>query len=233
MHVRDLSDARSRRRRLPLLSICTAVALGSTGVIAAQASAQSIRIPTACVVNTSSGVGSVPVIGTGFTPNDDIELTTTNGTAFGTVTAGTTGAFETTIPAPLLSSSGPAEAAFTMTAQDEDTPLATPPSATFNVANLAVLTRPSEAKPGKKVTFTFSGFVSGAQIYGHYLHGKKVTASTRFGKAAGACGTLKTKAKLYPGKQKYDSYNVQFDDSRKYSPASVPRVLYMLTVFRF
>jgi len=233
MHVSDPSNARSRRPRLMMMSACAACALASSGVAAAQASALMISVSAPCVLNTSASLGSVPVVGVGFTPGDSIELTTTTGSALGTVRVAPNGDFQTSITAPSLSTDGPAVATLTLTAQDETTPLATMPSTTFNVANLAVATKPTEAKPDTKVTFTFSGFTSGAEVYGHYLHGKKIAATAKFGRATGACGTLKTKAKLYPSHQKYESYTVQFDDSSKYSATALPRLVEMLTVFKF
>jgi hypothetical protein len=126
--------------------------------------------------------------------------------------------------APVLPTDAPDAAPFALTATDE-TDGVTTASTTIEVANLAVATNPAEGKPTKRVTWTFSGFTSGAEIYAHYLHGKKVTATAKFGVATGPCGVLKTRAVFYPGKAKYDSYKVQVDDSRRYSTTSLPHLI--------
>jgi hypothetical protein len=207
------------------LTACVAVIVAGSGVVAAQASAASISVAQACVVNANPAVGTpMTVAGSGFSPGDSISLDTTSGGAFGSATADVSGAFSVSMPAPTLASFNPASAAFTLVATDE-TDGVTTATTTINVANLAVSTNPAEAKPSKKVTWSFSGFISGADIYAHYLHGKKVTATTKFGKAQGPCGVLKVRAKFYPGKTKYDSYKVQVDDSRRYSAKSLPHLV--------
>ena len=79
---------------------------------------------------------------------------------------------------------------------------------------------------------SFSGFRPGKQIYAHYLHRGKITATAKFGRSKGACGQLKSKAKFYPGRQRFTTYKVQFDDARKYSPHSSPRFVTTLRLFR-
>jgi len=233
MHVSSPSDARSSRRRLARSAACAVLALASAGVAAAGASAATIGVTAPCVVNISSGGAQMQVVGNGFAAGDSIELTTNSGGGFGMATADATGAFSTLITAPTLSNNGPGEATFTLTAIDETTSLLANPTTTFLLANLAVATKPMEAKPSKKVTFTFSGFLPGTEIYAHYLHGKKVTATARFGRAVAPCGLLKTKAKLYPGKRKFQTYKVQFDDSRHYSAKTLPRWVSTLSIFTF
>ncbi|HWC85455.1 MAG TPA: hypothetical protein VG388_02880 [Solirubrobacteraceae bacterium] len=173
------------------------------------------------------------VTGAGFAPGDPIELETTLGNAFGSATADADGNIETLMTAPALATNDlPAESAFTLTATDPLHPLAVTPTTRFLVANLAVEARPANALPGTRVTWTFSGFTTGAKIYGHYLHGTKVTATATFGRATGPCGVLKVKALVYPGHEKYGSYKIQIDDSRRYSPRTVPRWLGKLLQIR-
>jgi len=225
VHATDPCFARSRRRRLPTLTACVALALAGSGVAAAEASAASITVAQACVVNADPAVGSpMTVAGTGFTAGDAINLQSTEGGAFGMATADVNGDFTVSIPAPTLPTSNPGASVFTLQAIDETDDVTTASTA-INVANLAVSTNPSEAKPSRRVTWTFSGFNSGAEIYAHYLHGRKVTARTKFGRASGPCGELKRRAKFYPGKARYDSYKVQVDDSFRYSSKTLPRLV--------
>jgi hypothetical protein len=222
MHATDPSVARSRRRRLPRLGVCVALSLACSGVAVAQASAATLTVGQACVVNPDPTTGSpMTVTGQGFTPGGPVSLASNKGGAFGNATADASGNISLSMTGPTLPSLGPAAASFVLTATDE-TSGGTATTA-FDAANLAVATNPLEAKPSKRVTWTFSGFTSGAEIYAHYLHKGKVAATTKFGRAQGACGTLRKKAVFYPGKAKYSSYKVQVDDSRHYAAGTLPR----------
>lgn len=233
MQVNDPSAARSPLRRLARLSACSAAMLASSGVIAAQASAATLTVPSPCVVNPSAFNGApMTVVGGGFTPGDSVELTTNKGDGFGNATADASGSFTVTMTAPVLSKSAPGEAAFILTAADQ-TDGVTTASTTFEAANLAAAANPSRAKLGKKVTFMFSGFTTGAPIYGHYLHRNKVVTTERMGLASGPCGLLKTRAELFPKHARYQNYNIQYDDSARYSKVSVPRLIATLTTVSF
>jgi hypothetical protein len=196
---------------------------------AVPASAATIAVPAPCVVNAKIFSGSPMVVnGAGFGPGHSIALETSTGGGFGTTTSGADGSFSTTIVAPVLSVSTPAMSLFTLTARDE-TDGVTTAATTFTAANLSVATHPARARPSQKVTYSFSGFTRARQIYAHYVHKGKVAATTKFGRAAGACGMLKHRAQLFPGRQRYDHYTVQFDDSRRYSPRSMPRFVSTIT----
>jgi hypothetical protein len=208
----------------------TFAALATSAALAAPATAQVISVNAACFVNAKPAVGApVTVSGSGFTPGDTVELDATG--VFGTTTVGATGTFTTTVTGPILTTPFPASSRFTLTARDE-TNGTTTASTSFEVANLAFQTHPAVAKPSKTVHFSFSGFRSGALIYGHYVHGKKVL-TTRFGRAKGACGLLKSKARLFPGKPRFSKYKVQFDNSRRYHATALPRIVSGLTIEHF
>lgn len=231
MAVCDRSGTRSRRFGLSTLTASFVLALASPGVVAERALAQTVRVTQACVVNTAAGAGAMNVVGSGFAAGDTVDLQSSPAGASGTATAGSDGAFATSFSGPILPTLKPAVQPFTLNATDESNGATATTS--FETANLAVATNPARAKPSKKVTYSFSGFKPGAQIYAHYLHRSKVTATARFGRSQGACGQLKRKAKFYPGSQRFTTYKVQFDDSRRYSPHSSPRFVATLRLFRF
>jgi hypothetical protein len=229
MSVDDLLSG-FRQRGLTVVSASFGLALATSGVVAAQASAQAIEVTQACVINAGGGAGTMTVVGSGFVAGDSIDLESTPPGAFGTATADPTGAFTTSFRAPILSTFKPAAQPFTLTATDEDNGATA--ATTFETANLAVATNPATAKPTRKVTYSFSGFRPGAQIYAHYLHRNKVQTTAKFGRALGACGLLKRKARFYPGHQRFQTYKVQFDDSKNYSPRSSPKFVATLRLFR-
>lgn len=199
--------------------------LAAPAAIAAPAQAQTVSVPVSCVVVREVKPATVmPVSGAGFTAGDDIDLQSTPGNVFTDAVAASDGTFSGGIalsPFSLFASEAPQVGTFTLTATDEETSATA--STTFEAATLAVDTHPAQARANKKVTFSFSGFRPGKEIYAHYLHGKKVAATARFGRAQGACGTLKQRAHFYPGHQRYDKYTVQFDNSKRYSRKSEPQ----------
>lgn len=226
MRVRDRSSARSR---LSTLTVSCALALGASGAIAGAASAPAIRVVQRCVVDTATSAGAMTVAGSGFVPGDTVDLESTPAGASSIATVGPTGTFAASFTGPILSTSNPTARSFTLTATDEDNGATA--TTTFLTANLAVATNPHKAKPAMKVTYSFSGFRPGAPIYAHYLHRNEVTTTANFGRSRGACGQLKRKAKFYPGRQRFTTYKVQFDDARRYSPHSSPRFVATLRLF--
>jgi hypothetical protein len=208
----------------------TFAALALSGALAAPAAAQVIAVNGACFVNATPSVGApVTVTGSGFPPGDTVELESTG--VSGTTTVGTAGTFTATVAGPILSTPFPASSRFTLIARDE-TNGTTTASTSFLVANLAFQTHPASAKPSQMVQFSFSGFRGGALVYGHYVHAKRVVTA-RFGRAKGACGLLKSNARLFPGRPRFSKYKVQFDDSRRYHSEALPRIVSGLTIERF
>src|SRR5215475_974326 len=219
------------RSRMATLTASAMVAVGASGVVAEAASAQAIQVLQGCVVNTGSSAGAITVVGSGFVPGDAVDLQSSPAGAFGTATVAPDGTFATSFAGPILPTVDPTARSFTLTATDENNGATA--ATTFLTANLAVATHPRTAKPSKKVTYSFSGFRPGKQIYAHYLHRGKITATAKFGRSKGACGQLKSKARFYPGRQRFTTYKVQFDDARRYSPHSLPRFVTTLRLFRF
>lgn len=220
--------ARSVGRLSLLLGGC-ALALGAGPALAATpAAAATISIGASCVIYDQATVtAGVPITGTGFTPGDDVSLQSAPGDAFGSGQIGSLGTFTATFtPSMLTDPDTPGVSTFTLTATDDANVSA---SATFLEAPLAVDTKPARAKPSKKVTFNFSGFTTGAPIYAHYIHDKKVVARKKFGIAQGPCGVLRARSKFFPGREHYDSYTIQVDDSKKYSPTASPKLVAKLT----
>jgi hypothetical protein len=199
--------------------------------LAAPAGAQTIAVNATCFVNGNPKVGTpITVSGSGFTAGDTVTLQASG--ISGSTTVGGTGTFTSTLAGPTLSTRFPAWSQFTLTARDT-TRGATEATTSFAVANLAFETKPAVARPSQKVRFSFSGFRSGAIVYGHYLRGRKTVATERFGRTNGSCGVLKSKARLFPGGHPaFGTYKIQFDDSRRYRANALPRILTGLTIKR-
>jgi hypothetical protein len=217
----------SMRVRRAAVSVAVAVAAASAVAAPAAASAASIALDKPCYDEQTPAT----ITGAGFTPGDTIDLETTNSNLFTTAPVDATGAFSTQTPAPLLGTIDPAQQSFTLNAISEMTG-AVLASTTIQVATFAALTKPSEARPSAKVRFTFSGFTPGRTIYGHYLRHGKVTATTRFGPAAFPCGTLTTKARMYPSEHPATGvYKIQFDSNRRFIKNTPQKLTGSLTIF--
>lgn len=207
--------------RLPAWTVCAAI--GVCAAAAAQASAAVIAVAEKCVVNVNPGKGAAMIVlGAGFRPGDSVVLSTSAGGGHGTATASVAGTFSAVIAGPILATSGPGVASFALHATVETNGGATADTS-FEVANLSVATNPATAKLTQKVRYSFSGFKPGREIYAHYVHKHKVGATVELTRAQGPCGTATARAKLFPGRQRYDRYTVQFDDSKKYVKTSLPR----------
>jgi len=222
-------------RRLAGIAAAACCAVPAGGALAAQASAATLVANQACYVNSGpSDAASMTITGSGFEPNNNVQLN--GGTAFANTTADAAGNVSFTTAAPELAGISPGAKSTTLTAT-EDNPDGTTVTANVAVmsANLAVATSPGSVRNVRKdkVTFSFAGFVPNKHIYGYYLL-KKVVAKIKFGKAHGPCGLLKQKALLYPGGHpSKDKYKVTFESSSRYNKNAFPRVTGTLNILHF
>jgi hypothetical protein len=223
-------------RRLASIAAAACCAASAGGALASQASAAALTPDKPCYVNGGPGdAAPMTITGSGFEPGNTVQLS--GGTAFANAVADAAGnvSFANTA-APELSGISPGAKTTTLTATQAN-PDGTTVTAVVNVmsANLAVATSPSSVRNVRKdkVTFSFSGFVSGKHIYGYYLL-KKVVAKVKFAKAHGPCGLLKQKALLYPGgRPKKDKYKVTFESTSRYTKNAFPRVTGTLNILHF
>lgn len=215
-------------RRGLLRATVGVAALGAVGT--ATASAATLAVTRPCFVNVNAGKGAtIGVIGTGFTPGDTIEITGTG--VFATATASPQGGILLATQGPILSTAGPAVQSFTLTANDQTSGAGNQATTAVTMANLAVATNPSVAKPTRKVTWHFSGFTPGRTIWVHYLR-KRVVNRMSFGRAHGACGTLTAKRKFYPGGHPhFTKYTVVLDQVKRYTRRARPRIVTTLSFF--
>jgi hypothetical protein len=207
-----------------------ALVLGLTAQ-AAPAVAASISVSKPCYVFTKSTPATMVVTGSGFVASDQVTITNSAVSGSTTVTAGPTGGFVVAVPAPEPGFSLPGQQTVTMIARDfasNGTITATTP---VTVAPLSVATSPGQAPLTRKITWYLSGFSPDSYVYVHYLHNGPV-ARARLGRATGACGLLKVRARLYPGGHpRYKKYAVQIDDSRRFSKHASPRIERVLEAF--
>jgi hypothetical protein len=206
-----------------------AVALAGVVTVAAApgAGAATVGLDRTCYVSTAIGAGvTIQVTGSGFTPGEAVfaQIPAPAGLlSFVETTVGPTGELAATLTKVLPPGIEPVVEAEKMQIKGvlSGAILAEAP---FELTNLGVKLNPPSASPRAKVSYELAGFTPGKPIYGHYLHKGRVALTYRFGVASGPCGVLRTKARLYPGTSRFSSYQVQFDDSKRYSPRTSPKV---------
>lgn len=224
--MRTCESAGGRRRRVRVAT--GLVTMLAPAALATAASGATLSVNRPCYVISGKTAPPMTVLGSGFMPGGTVNVSSSDGTASATTTAGPSGNIAVTTGAPTPSFSMPGTKTETLTAQQASGTTATTP---VTSAPLAVATKPAFAALTKKVTWYFSGFRPGHFIYAHYLRRKPV-ARTQFGRAKGACGVLKVKARFYPGGHpRYKSYKVQIDDSKRYSKRAAPRIVTKLGTF--
>ncbi len=222
-----------RRCRSAVLVVGLAVGLGAAAAQAA--SAATLSVNAACYVYATKTPPTMVVTGSGYAPGDLVEITSNVGFVAASATADAAGNIAVSTTAPLPPKAAAGAQGVLLTADDESANGPITAAVPLSVAYLYVFHGGAKKRPGlgafhEKTNWAFSGFAPGKYIWGHYIvHGRQV-AKVRFGKAAGPCGVLKTKAKLYPATPHFRSYPIQVDNSKRYSKHAFPKVKGRLTL---
>jgi hypothetical protein len=226
----------SSYRRLAGIAVAACCSVPAAGALATPASAATINVAKPCLVNTDPVEGTPMVVtGTGFIAGTTVSLTGGSDLSAVSGTADANGDVSIPAHAPELKvkNFGPGVGLKTVTATASNPDgTRTVAQAKVRVANLSVATKPTVVPDVRKdkVTFKFTGFVPGKHIYGFYTR-KKSTRKTTFGKASGACGTLKQKALLFPGGHPAKGkYTVTFESSSRYDKNAFPRIVGVLKI---
>jgi hypothetical protein len=214
----------------PVAAFGLTLALALTATLGASASADAaatLFVNRPCYVIAKT-IPSMTITGSGYAPNSQVLITSTANVDAST-TANAAGAIKLKLHAPAPHFSVPSVKLFTFTAKDENTSPAIVASSPVRVAPLGALHGSTPKAPGLKAltettNWSFSGFTPGQTIYAHYTIQGQQVASQAFGTARGACGTLHTRAPLYPATPHHASYPVQFDGAKSYSPRTSPKI---------
>jgi len=212
----------SRQIRMSALAAVSVVALA----VPAAAQASAVAVDRTCYTEGDQ----VTVGGTGFSPGSTVSI---SGQGFyGSAPVLANGSFLYTGSAPMSSTgSKPGSAAIPFTVTDSR---GISSQGSLRVARFAMRVKPSRANPRRRVRWSFSGFPQGSTIYGHVSRGGH-TSTHRFGRAQGACGTLKTHARLLPIPRKRvhtGMYKIQVDTSPSLVSGALPRLEFVLNVYK-
>ena len=221
-------------KRRPWTIAALGLALGATFALsaggkasAAPHSAATLSLDKRCYVLTHR-IPSMTITGSGYRPHSQVLITSTANVDAST-TADATGRISVRVRAPAPHFSTPSVKTFTFTAKDENVTPAIDATTRARVAPLGALHGSTPKARGLKALteptkWSFSGFAPGRTIFAHYTIQGRQVALKAFGVAHGDCGTLHTRAPLYPATPHHASYPVQFDSVQRFSPKTTPRI---------
>ena len=226
---RQLSISINRRTwTIAALALLLGAAFGlAASGRASGAASTTLSLDKRCYVITRR-IPSMTITGSGYQPDSHVLITSTANVDAST-TADAAGRISVTVRAPAPHFSSPSVKTFTFTATDENVTPAIRATTRARVAPLGALHGSTPRASGLKALtertkWSFSGFAPGRTVYAHYtIHGRQV-ALEAFGVARGGCGTLHTRAPLYPATPHHASYPVQFDSVHRFSPKTTPRI---------
>jgi len=101
---------------------------------------------------------------------------------------------------------------------------------TFTATDLDVIVKPKRGNPGKRKRVTARGFDQGRVLRYHVRGPRK--RNGRIGRVKGPCGKINKRAKIFKATYPTGVYTVQFDQRKRYSATSSPRVVFQVTIFR-
>jgi hypothetical protein len=102
--------------------------------------------------------------------------------------------------------------------------------ANFTATDLDVTVRPKRGTPGKKKRIKGRGFDQG-KILRYHVRGPR-KRNGKVGKSKGPCGKVNKKVKIFGAKFPPGIYTVQFDQAKRYSLGTNPRVVFEVTIFQ-
>lgn len=215
-----------RRRAGVIVGLVTILAAGAA---AQGASGATLSVNAGCYVFATKTPPTMVITGAGYAPGDLVSITSNAGFVNASATADAAGNISASTTAPLPPKVAAKAQRVVLTADDESINGPITASTPLSVAYLYVFHGGAKKRPGlqafrEKTTWSFSGFIPGKYIWGHYIIHKHQVARMRFGKAKGPCGVLKTRARLYPATPHFRSYPVQVDNSKRFSRHSFPKV---------
>lgn len=210
------------RSRTIAAAITGLAVLGGT----AQAQAATVSVNAPCYLENEP----ISASGAGFTPGGPVNFAF-DGNLSASGTADPAGNFAQPLTAPLLPGTT-LQHTFSLAAQDQTNPAlaATTP---VTVTKLAATVKPQRAKPTRRVRFSIHGMPPGKTLYLHYIFHRKQRARVKMGRPKAPCGTLTVRKRFFPIRRPaVGTWTFQFDEHKRYSKSTLPRIRGPVTIFR-
>ena len=208
------------------LAASSAVAIVAAGGAGAASAAPTIATKIPCVANLGiGGALTVPVVGSGFSPNGDVVLSTSTASdpapkALASIRADASGNVSSRVDPPPLRSASTTAQTFNLIATEVANPANTATS-TFREVRFGFDANPSTGRPARRVTYTARGFLPGKPVYAHFRFGGKTRRDVRVGVARGACGIVSKRMRLLPTKTRFGRWSIYMDQAPTYSKSTL------------
>lgn len=205
-----------------LLAASVALALCAAGGAATTASAAQIGSTIPCVANLGiAGALTLPLAGSGFTPNALVALRTTTSGApvprdLMSVRADGVGNIAARVDPPALSSDRTFAQGFTLLAIDTVNPANTA-TTTVRQVRFGFNANPSTGRPARRVLYTARGFLPGRAVWAHFRFGGVTRRHVRLGVASSPCGVVSRRMRLLPTRPRFGTWTIYMDQSRTFS----------------
>jgi hypothetical protein len=175
---------------------------------------------------------SIKLMGAGFPALTDVNVSR-EGTNLNKEPIGTdaTGAFSGTLT--LAQTTGVEDKVYTASVISDTSNAAT---LTLHVSAVEVNVQPELAPPGTRLRISARGFTNGDRLYAHIVRrrsggsGKRKPRTLDLGRLRGACGKMKTRARLVPRNLGQGVYRIQFDTKKDYSKGTAVKDVWHLSV---
>jgi hypothetical protein len=201
-----------------------AFTVATAGLAATAASAQAATIALGTKPCQLSG-SKVNMLGGGYTPNGLVDIAV-DGRSLGQLQTDPAGSLAGRITLGRLKG----VKTHSVVATDTANPALTA-STTFVGTTRQVTVKPKRARAGKKLRLKGYGFLKAGKAYMH-VRGNGYSADAKVGNPKGPCGTWSGRRHIVPSFASSGVYKVQFDQKKRYSPKTKPRVRGRMTVTR-
>jgi hypothetical protein len=208
------------------LAVSSAAAIAAAGDAAAASAAPTIATKIPCVANLGiGGALTLPVIGSGWSPNGVVALSTSTTSRpapkeLASVRADANGNISSRVDPPAFRSASTVDQTFTLNAVDTANP-ANLATSTFRQVRFGFDTQPSTGRPSRRVTYTARGFLPGKAVYAHFRFRGKTRRDVRVGVARQPCGIVSKKMRLLPTKTRFGTWTVYMDQAPRYSKTTL------------
>jgi hypothetical protein len=215
---------------MPRLARAASAAAG-LAILTTPAVADAAAIVAPPCARTVLAEKTVPVQGTGFTPNSFVRLTSPDGkVSLGGAATDAAGSFsDVFFGSTLLPSVRSTKATVALVGTDSAGVAAAPLS--LDVVRITA-DLPDRAKPRSRVRYRVLGFETGRTVYLHIRRGGKTRGTFKVGTAKGDCGIATRRMRYMPLRSyRTGRYDYYFQHTRKYD-RTAPRVKLSISIIR-
>lgn len=213
-----------------------ALSAGGLATALAAAPAGAATLTTDPCVPYVKGQPTMPILGTGFTPDATVTLAAASKAKptpvpFATTPVLPTGAFlKATLP-PAFSSPRRTIESFTLIGVESTRPPAFA-TTTFSVVRFGLTSKPAPERPTSRVTYTARGFTPGKPVYIHFRFGGVTRRTVSLGTAEGPCGIAARRMRALPTGVRHGVWTSYTNQEKKFSRRTRPAWKDSFTIFR-